>query len=127
MRQVLRFIILALFLVNMCGCVALLAGTAGGVGTATWLSGKLIQEVNVPLDKSVKAAESALKSLGLEINKETKTETVAQITSKYNDGRLVWIDIHRVSRSSSRIEVRVGVPGDKDAAANILNKIERFL
>lgn len=112
---------------NLCGCVAILAGTAGGVGTASWLSGKLSQEVKGSFDRSIKATKDALQSLRLNITKETTKAEVAQIMSNYTDGRTIWIDIHKISETSSRIEVRVGATGDKEAASKILDRINKYL
>lgn len=114
-------------LVNMSGCVALLAGAAGGAGTAVWLSGKLTQEVNAPFQRSLNATKTALKSLRLKITKETTKEDVAQVMSNYTDGRTIWIDIRRISDLRSRIEVRVGAVGDKEAALKILTRIMKYL
>jgi hypothetical protein len=48
--------------------------------------------------------------------------------SKYSDGKTIWIDIHRITEASSKIEVRVGaVSGNKEAADKILKKIIRYL
>lgn len=119
----------AVFLaINIYGCVALVAGAAGGAGTAVWLSGKLSEQVNVPSERAVKASRSALRSLRLEITKETSEKNVTQIMGKYSDGKTVWIDIHRISEMSSRIEVRVGAMGsDREAADKILKRIEKYL
>lgn len=114
-------------LVNMSGCVALLAGAAGGAGTAVWLSGKLTQEVNAPFQRSLNATKTALKSLRLKITKETIKEDVAQVMSNYTDGRTIWIDIHRIPDLRSRIEIRVGAVGDKEAALKILTRIMKYL
>jgi len=122
------YIFFGLLLMNAYGCIALLAGAAGGAGTTVWLSEKLTQEVNVPFDRAVKAAKVALRSLKLEVTKETIEQNVAQIMSKYSDGKTIWIDIHRITNSSSRIEVRVGaISGDKEAADKILKRITRYL
>ena len=126
-RRTIVVVISVLWLMNMCGCVALLAGAAGGAGTAAWLSGKLSQEVNASFDKTLKAAKSALRSFKLKVTKETIEEKVAQVMSNYTDGRTIWIDIHRVSESTSRVEVRVGATGDKDIARKILDRIIRYL
>lgn len=126
-RRVIVLFFAVLWLMNVCGCVALLAGTAGGAGTVAWLSGKLSQEVSVSFDRTLKATKSALKSLKLKVTKETVEEKVAQVMSNYTDGRTIWIDIHRVSESASRIEVRVGATGDKEAARKILDRITRYL
>jgi hypothetical protein len=127
LKKSILIIFLILFLVNVSGCAALLAGAVGGAGTAGWLSGKLIQEVKAPSEKALRAVKSALKSLKLNVIKESKGENIIQVISKYSDGRKVWIDIHRLSSSTSRLEVRVGAVGDKEAARKILDKIIRYL
>jgi len=117
-----------LLVVNLCGCFALFVGAAAGGGTAVWLSGKLSQEVNVPLSRAVQASEAALQSLKLEVTKKTVEQDVAQIMSKYTDGKTVWIDVHWIAPQSSKIEVRVGsVKSDKQAADKILQEIKRHL
>lgn len=125
-KKILAVMVSATLLLGIYGCATLLAGAVGGAGTAVWLSGKLTQVVNVPFQQSVKAAKSALASLKLEIAKETIEKDTAQIMSEYSDGRTIWVDIHRVSDSSSKIEVRVGaVNSDKAAADRILKRIIR--
>lgn len=126
-KRVAVFIFSIILLVNLCGCVALVAGVAGGAGTATWLSGKLTQEVNADLQGTLRATRSAFKSLGLAITKETVKDNVVQVTGDYTDGRAIWVDMHRISRSSTKVEVRVGALGDKQAASEILEKITRYL
>lgn len=113
--------------VGTSGCVALLAGGAAAGGTALWLSDKLVQEVNAPLDRSVAAAERALDSLSLPLNKKTVKADVAQLMSTHTDGKTIWIDVHRVSDSRSRIEVRVGAIAEEDAARKILDRIVGYL
>lgn len=122
-------ILFSLLLVNVYGCAALLVGgAAGGAGTAVWLSGKLSQQVNSQFDHTVEAAISGLKSLNLEIEKETKEGNMAQIKSRYTDGKTIWIDIRSVTDTSSKIEVRVGaVTGDKEAANKILSAVKKHL
>ena len=126
-KKTMVFIFSVFLLVNMCGCIALLVGAAAGTGTAVWLSGKLSQEVNVSFERSLEASKSALKSLKLSITKETVKEDLAQVMSNYTDGKTIWIDINRVSKTTSRIEVRVGVTGDKEAAHKVLDRIRRYL
>ncbi len=122
------FTVIAVLSMNIYGCAPILIGAAGGAGTAAWLSNKLTQEVNAPFERTVKAAKSALKSLKLEVEKETIEPNVAQIISRYTDGKKVWIDIRRITTSSTKVEVRVGaVSPDKEAAAKILKGIEKRL
>lgn len=115
-------------LISICGCVAILAGAAGGAGTSVWLSGKLSREVNATFDKSIKATKSALHSLKLQITKETRNKDIAQVMGKYSDGRTIWIDIRPITQESSKIDIRVGaVNSDKEAADTILKRILRYL
>jgi hypothetical protein len=126
-KKIVLLSISALLLINMYGCVALLAGTAGGAGTATWLSGKLGQEVGASYEKTILAVKSSLRAFKFELTKETRTEEMAQLMSKYGDGRTIWIDVRKISDNKSRVEVRVGMAGDKEAARKILNKILNYL
>lgn len=129
--KILVFIFAGILMMNISGCAAVLigaAGTAGGAGTALWLSEKLTQEVDAPFERAVKAAKSALKSLRLAVVKETIEQNSAQIIGRYTDGKTIWIDVHRLTDSSSKIEVRVGaVSSNKEAAAKILKRINRYL
>lgn len=127
-KKVLVLIFASLLLINIYGCVAILAGAASGAGTAVWLSEKLSQEVNASFEQTIKATKSALKSLRLAVTKETIEQNVAQIMSKYTNGKTIWIDVRRVTESSSKVEVRVGaVKGDKAAADKILKRIMQYL
>ena len=126
-KKIIAVVFSVFLLINVCGCIAILAGAAAGAGTAVWFSGKLSQEVNVSPERALKATKSALKSLKLNVTKETKEEKIMQVMSTYSDGKTIWIDINRVTEASSRIEVRVGVPGDKDSAQKILDRILRYL
>lgn len=114
-------------IVSLSGCVALLGVAAGGAGTAMWLSGKLTNEVGASYLNTVNAAENALKSLRMEINKETATNEVTQIISEYSDGSKVWVDIRPLGQALSKVEIRVGIKGDKAVSSKIMEKIKKSL
>ncbi|TAN63289.1 DUF3568 family protein [bacterium] len=127
-KKILGLILSGFVLFNTSGCIFLLAGAAGGAGTAVWLSGKLTHEVNASLDRTTRAAKDALKSLRLNITKETVKEDLAQIIGDYTDGRTFWVDIRQVAEKSSKLEVRVGaITSDRAAADKILKRILRYL
>ncbi|MDD5567941.1 MAG: DUF3568 family protein [Candidatus Omnitrophica bacterium] len=126
------FISSLILLTNICGCVALIAGSvAGGAGTAVWLSGKLVQSVDFPLDQTTKAAKDYLQSRKLSLtSKETISSghSVVQIRSRETNGERVRIDIHKIAETRSRVEVRVGtVISNKEAADRILRGITERL
>ena len=126
-KDLIIFLCLGLSMVSGYGCALMLAGTVGGIGTAVWLSNKLVQETNAPFDKTVKAARTALSKLNLDIKKETMTHKAVQFISEYYDGKKLWVDIHQISKKVSKIEVRVGVVGDEEAAHKILDEILKSL
>lgn len=127
MKGVFSFLLTLVLLSNLTGCVAVVAGAAGGAGTAFWLEGKVKDEVKAPISKAVKATTSALKSMRLEITKTTVKDEVAQIKAEYTDKRVVWIDVKKLTDNTSQIEIRVGMKGDKEASTKILERIKRYL
>ena len=112
---------------SLCGCATVLVAGAGGAGTALWLSGKLSETVNAPFDRTIQATKDGLTALGLRITKETKKASVAQIMTLYTDGSETWIDIRPVTKSATKVEVRVGMRGDKAASSKILDAIKKHL
>ena len=127
MKKLMTFILGSLLVLNLCGCFALVAGTIGGAGTAGWLSGKLVQQVNASYEGAIEGAKFALKAMNLVVSKEVKASDVTQIRSHYTDGRKIWIDIRPITATSTRIEIRVGAFGDKAASDTVLKKIISFL
>lgn len=128
LKKVMVFIFSGLLALNMCGCAALLVGAVGGAGTAVWLSGKLTQQFHCPYERTVNAAKTAMRSLKLEITKETREEKIAQLKSKNSDGKEIWIDIRKITEDSTKVDVRVGaVSPDKEAADKILKRIQSCL
>jgi hypothetical protein len=127
-KKIIVFVFSGVLLLNMYGCFALLAGATGGVGTAVWLSGKLSQEFQATFERTTDAAEAALRSLKLEITKEIKKEKVAQLRSVYIDGKEIWIDIHKVTANSTKVDIRVGVVHpNEEAAGKILKIMQEYL
>ncbi len=128
LRKTMLLIVSGMLMFNLCGCFALFVGAVGGAGTAVWLSGKLTQEFHAPYQATVDSAKSALQALDLTVVSEKQDENTTQIKGSYSDGREMWIDIHRVTDHSTKVEVRVGgVSPDKEAASLILRKIQSFL
>lgn len=127
-KKAILFGFMVLLSLNMCSCAALLVGGAAGAGTAVWLSDKLTQQVNASYERTINAAETALKSLNLEIIKEVKGKHVTQLKSKYTDGKDIWIDVRKITKDSTKVEVRVGaINPDKEAAGRILKTIQNSL
>ncbi|MDD5254446.1 MAG: DUF3568 family protein [Candidatus Omnitrophica bacterium] len=122
------FVLTGLLLMNIYGCLAIFAGAAAGAGTAVWLSGKLTQQFDASYERTIDAADSALRSLKLGVIKESKEANVTQLRSEYSDGKNIWIDIRKVTETATKVEVRVGaVSHDKAASEKILKRIQAHL
>ena len=121
------FLLAIILAMNMCGCAALVIGALGGIGTATWFSGKLSAEVDASFEDTIEAVKSALKSMDLAVTKETTTKDITQIMTAYSDRTTTWIDIHPLTQSRSKIEIRVGVTGNKANSQKIMERIKKYL
>lgn len=120
------FVVCAFLLSNMYGCFLLLAGAAGGGGTALWLSGKLTDEVNASFSRTESATESAMNALcSGKINKVSR-DSVVQFRGEDSSGKNINVDVFRATERKTRVEIRVSV-NEKDAAQKVLDEINRRL
>ncbi len=120
-------IVVVVFLgAQLCSC-ALLLGAVAGAGGVVWISGKLQEEINQPLDRVYNATIAGLKKLSLPITFDRKDDLTAKIESKFADGTNVWIDIEYLTKNSTKIAVRVGVLGDQTRSNKILESIKNRL
>lgn len=108
---------------QLSGCVAVIGAAAGGAGTATWLGGKLSQKVYASVESTHRAAVRALAEMDFVTNKETVTDQVTQIVGQTSTGRPFWIDIRPIDSKETRLDVRVGVPGDQVESRKLFDRI----
>ncbi len=125
--------IMALFIMwtmpLMSGCAVALfgAGAGAGVAGATYVMGKLEDEVHAPVSKVQRATVGALKSLQLPIDKERGDKLAAELESETADQKKVWISITSLTSSRSKIVIRVGLLGDEARSRQILQAIHTRL
>ena len=65
--------------------------------------------------------------MNMPIKKEVQKEKQTEFTSEYTDGTTVWIIVSQQTLKSSKIEIRVGMRGDKEASTKILDRIQKYL
>jgi len=111
------------------GCTALLlgAGAGAGVAGATYVMGKLEDEVEVSVTKVHHAAVAALKSLDLPVDKNRRDKLSAEIESETADQKKIWISIHSLGQTRSKISIRVGLIGDEVRSRRILEAMRQRL
>jgi len=125
-----RLILAALIVTSslqLTGCFALFVGAAAGAGGIIWAKGKLQQDLNASLDRAHSAATASLKKLELPVIVDRKDKLSGKLESEYADGKHVWIDLDYVTKTMTKIEVRVGTLGDEQRSREILNEVMRRL
>ena len=109
------------------GCAALLLGAGGGVAGTVYVMGKLEDEVEASVPKAQQAAIAGLKDLDLPILKKKGDKLTAEIESKTADEKRVWVSIHSLTKSRSKIMIRVGYTGDEIRSRRILEATRTHL
>ena len=118
--------LLIIVMVSLSACAAVVVGGAAAGATYTYVSGWMHQDYGVSLGKAYAASIKAVKKNDLEISEQGKDITTAFVRAK-GAKREIWINLKRKSRQVTKISVRVGVLGDKEAAKMIHHSIEDFL
>ena len=110
----------AMPLMSGCAVVLLGAGAGAGVAGATYVMGKLEDEVNAPVSNVQRATVAALKALELPVDKERGDKLAAELESETADQKKIWISITSLTSSRSKIVIRVGVMGDERSYENVV-------
>ena len=107
-------------------CAAVVVGGAAAGATYTYIAGWMHKEYGVGLGKAYAATIKAVQKHGLVINEKGKDVTTAFVRAK-GAKREIWINLKRISRHVTKISIRVGVLGDKEAARIIHQSIADYL
>ena len=126
-RRIILAVLLVISSLNLSGCFALFVGAAAGAGGVIWAKGKLQQDLTASLDQAHSASIATLKKLELPILVDKKDKSTARIESQYADGKHVWVDLDYLTKSTTKLKVRVGTLGDQTRSQEILDNILRNL
>jgi Protein of unknown function (DUF3568) len=131
------YLVMAAVLLTNTGCLAVALGTVAAGGTAAaayvYANGRLYREYNTKLPEAEEATRTALKELGFAVNVEEPKAEKDYFESKTGDGDTIKIYLDSIpSRIPAegnvvRIGVRVGLVGDQDVSARILDQISLHL
>ena len=126
-KQFTVVIMLSALAVSQSGCFALLAGAAAGAGTLAWANGDLEYNFDSSVSEVHDATLKALRKTGLVVAQDVNDKHNAKLKSSYADGKDVNISISALTEKSSKIQIRVGVFGDRARSEALLNTIEKYL
>ncbi len=127
-KQFILVVSLAMSVVALSGCVALVVGAAAaGAGGYAWIKGALVKEFDVSAEELYKATKSGLKGLAMRVTEDQADRVSAVLAADFADGKKVKINIEALTEVRSQIRIRVDVFGDKSKSELILNAVERKL
>lgn len=108
------------------GCVVVLAGAASA-GTVAWVEGRLDAPLDANFDHTEHAVNLAVEQLKFIKINETKDAFDADFVVRTAEDKKVRIKVIRMGDKTSRVQIRVGVFGDKDQSLAILDRIKGYL
>lgn len=127
-KQFILVVSLAMSVVALSGCVALVVGAAAaGAGGYAWIKGALVKEFDVSAEELYKATKSGLNGLAMRVTEDQADRVSAVLAADFADGKKVKINIEALTEVRSQIRIRVDVFGDKSKSELILNAVERKL
>ena len=127
MREGFRGVLWGVMILSLSGCFAVLLGAAAGVGGYAWVKGSLVKEFNVSADKLHRATVNGVKSLDLPVKEDQGDRLSAKVISRFSDEKKIRIDIDAMTETTSKINIRVGIFGDKLRSEMIYNAIQKQL
>ena len=125
--QLVAMTALAMVVLTCSGCIALAVGAAGGIAGATYVLGKLTDELNHEVPVVHAAATQAMKELDLKVSEDRSDKLTAHMESEFADGTNVWIDMQSIAEGRAKLTIRVGVTGDEVRARKIDEAIRQNL
>ncbi len=111
MKPILQAMVLLASLFVITGCVALVAGSAAGVGVYTYVNGELKRSYPEAFEKTYSICLDTLESLKIEIEEKGADGISASIKAKRVDETPVWVKIAMITPKITEVSVRSGVLG----------------
>jgi len=121
-----KIILLGTAVIFLNACAAAVIGGAAAGATYISIKGWLVRDYGASIDKAYEVSLKVVKEHNLEIIESGFQLTKANITAK-GDLHHVWIRLERQSKKVTKISVRVGLMGDKEASKMIHESIASLL
>ena len=120
-------VMVVLAVAALSGCVAFAVGAAAGAGGYGYVKGSLQKNYDNTVTELHKASLKALKALDIEKSDEELNRHSSYIKGMYQNDKKVKVTITALTEKSSKLEIRVGLFGDKSLSEMILSDIEKNL
>ena len=105
------------------GCIVVAAGAAGS-STVAYIRGELHSTLSQTFENTEPATNQALNQLQLVKINEKKDAFIAIFTARTADDKKVEIKLTKLSKDTTKVQIRVGFFGDEAKSLAILDKIK---
>jgi hypothetical protein len=105
------------------GCVTAVVAS-GAVGTVAYVRGALRTNVDANVQRTAKAADRAVASLGLVAVSSKSDSLTGEIIARTSDDTRVVIALRSITPTTTQIDIRVGTFGDRNFSNRILDEIK---
>ncbi len=126
LSRVVGAVLLAVALSFQTGCLVAAAGAAGA-GTVAYIRGELSSTLDAPYENAVRAANRGIQQLEFAKISENKDALTAIIISRTADDKKIEVKVTKITDSTTRIQIRVGVFGHEALSLTVLDKIKENL
>lgn len=126
LSRVVGAVLLAVTLSFQSGCLVAAAGVAGA-GTVAYIRGELSSTLDAPYENVVRASNRGIQQLEFAKISENKDALTAIIISRTADDKKIEVKVSKISDSTTRIQIRVGVFGNEALSLTVLDKIKENL
>lgn len=129
MVKIRRLLLMILTLISISGCVPLIFVGGGIVGAGVYKAyeGKLTVIYEASLDNTWNASQKALGNLGMTIKEKEKDKTSGYIKAIRSDKKTVNVWLTYKSMGETKVEITIGVFGDKPASELLKDEIKKEL
>lgn len=103
------------------------AGAGAGIGSYSYVKGELIMDYPYDLDQTWNASLTALDRLEIQITESKKDSLGGRIAGKWEDKKPVVVKVKNKGLGVTKVGVRVGQFGDRDASQRIHETILNFV
>lgn len=111
------------------GCPILIfgAGAAAGVGIFKYVKGESRRDYSVPYERAWQASQDSLKELEMPVFSTTKDKLKGILKARRADGKKIEVRVRSVNETTTRVTIRIGQFGDKEASERVHQVIAKKL
>ena len=114
-----------LFSIMLCGCIIII-NDSGGEGSARYMGGKLQATLEISLPAMIEGVKSTGSKLKFTTVSEKTDALSAAIVLQTALDKKIKIKLTKITDTTTKIEIRVGIVGDQALSYKVFEEIKAF-